>query len=134
MSEAHDRHMIALMAEQIRTQDNAITAEPIFMVQRCMRNHGIDTNYTDNAVWMHPGGDEVEPDLCSALDEWDHGYGRTWTEQDIEKWGNPNQYTLTGYADRWENVQPFFTRAGAEHYIEINGHNLRGPEPPRIFV
>lgn len=31
-------------------------------------------------------------------------------------------------------MQPFFTRAGAEHYLEINGHNLRGPEPLRIFV
>lgn len=42
--------------------------------------------------------------------------------------------TRTAYQGTWENVQPFFTRKGAEEYLRINGHNLRGREEPRIYV
>lgn len=42
--------------------------------------------------------------------------------------------TRTAYQDSWENVQPFFTRKGAEEYLRINGHNLEGKEKPRIYV
>lgn len=56
-------------------------------------------------------------------------------DQLFRDWCDENDsYTKTGYQDTWENVQPFFTRAGAERYLRINGHNLRGHEPPRIFV
>lgn len=56
----------------------------------------------------------------------------------FKDWCDENDnYTKTAYQDTWENVQPFFTRAGAEEYLRINGHNLRGrsaKEAPRIYV
>lgn len=43
--------------------------------------------------------------------------------------------TKTAYQDSWETVQMFFTEVGAEEYLRVNGHNLRGgKEPPRIYV
>jgi hypothetical protein len=56
-------------------------------------------------------------------------------EQHFEDWCDENEnYTKTAYQDSWENVQPFFTRKGAEEYLRINGHNLEGKEKPRIYV
>jgi len=56
-------------------------------------------------------------------------------EQHFEDWCDENEnYVKTAYQDTWENVQPFFTRKGAEEYLRINGHNLQGKEPPRIYV
>lgn len=122
------------MAHQVSTQDNLCTAEPIFVVQRCRRTCGVSLEGAENVGWLSPDGEEVEPDLCAALAAWDAGVGKEWSDEDTERWGSPNDYTLTGYVDTWENIQPFFTRAGAENYIEVNGHNLRGPHPPRVFV
>jgi hypothetical protein len=36
-----------------------------------------------------------------------------------------------GRFGQWQNVQPFFTKDAADHYIYLNGHNLRAP---RIYV
>lgn len=73
------------MAQQVATQDNAITANPIFMVQRCVRNHGIDPSCTDHTVWVSSDGDEADPELCAALEDLDDGYGRSWTDEERER-------------------------------------------------
>lgn len=56
-------------------------------------------------------------------------------EQHFEDWCEGNDaWIKTAYKDSWENVQPFFTRAGAEEYLRVNGHNLRGTKDARIYV
>lgn len=53
----------------------------------------------------------------------------------FKNWCDENEsYTKTAYQDTWENVQPFFTRKGAEEYLHANKHNLTDKEPPRVYV
>jgi hypothetical protein len=116
------------MSEELRTQDNAITANPIFMVQQKKRIYGFDGGYTDHFVYLDTENDHVEV----SEQEQREAYAKS-PEKDVlvfEDWRD-DQYERTGYLDHWENVQPFFTRKGAEEYIRINGHNLKSPQ---IFV
>lgn len=56
----------------------------------------------------------------------------TEEERDVElRPGPPGTWEEVGYVDTWETVQSFFTRQGADWYIEKNRHNL---EEPRIYV
>jgi len=89
----------------------------------------IDTDY---AKWLElyyqpqPGDTEEYKQECYAQ------FIEVAKEELFEEWCDDNEnYTKTAYQDFWENVQPFFTRKGAEGYIEINGHNLKDP---RIYV
>jgi hypothetical protein len=129
MTGKHD--LLKQMAENLRSQDNACTANPIFVVQQRRRVYGFDPGYSNNVVYMHDEGFEV------SEEERQEEYGEALAEADededfpdFEDWCEEN-YTLTAYQDFWDNVQPFFTRAGAEEYVRINGHNLKDP---RVYV
>ena len=105
----------------IQTQDNACTAHPIFMVQSQRRIYGMDPDYSEEFVWLHADEcDEVDSILAAELEG---EYQKTYDERE--------GYRRVAYMDLWENVQPFFTRAGAEDYLARNGHNLK---TPRIYV
>jgi hypothetical protein len=112
------------MAQEIRTQDNACTAEPIYVVQQRKRMYGIDPDLCDDGevVWLDcmNDHDEIEAEEAKKLED-------TYNET-LEV---PENYTRTGYMDTWEFVQPFFTKKGAEEYIEANRHRLTDP---RIYV
>ena len=110
------------MKHHIHTQDNDSTAEPIFIVQQRQRIYGFDHDYSDNTVWLDGWNDcaEIEGDKKNKLEE---EYQKTLTV--------PDGYYRTCYLDQWEFVQPFFTRVGAERFIESNRHNLTNP---RIYV
>jgi hypothetical protein len=110
------------MGEQIRTQDNLATADPIFAVQRCVRTYGLDLAWVDDYVWINGDGNEWCPGEEGSPEDPD------------DEWFTDNDYRAVGYRDAWITVQPFFTRAGAQRYLEENAHNLTGPEPPRIYV
>lgn len=104
-----------------------ITAHPIFMVQERRRIWGMHPDHADSVVWIDDEGCEVnlealacECDELAGLDSWER-----------EDWAKDRGYSKSGYRDEWVHRQPFFTRAGAEEYIRINGHNL---ESPRIWV
>lgn len=114
---------IAEIAEDVRTQDNRITANPIFIVQQKRRITGLDPQYADSdkIVWIEDGYGEVkDPDEIKRLDA---EYEKTYTE--------PDGYTRSGYLDIWEFVTACFTENGCEDYLRQNGHNLR---EPRIYV
>jgi hypothetical protein len=139
MSDDNHAYLVA-MAREIMNQDNACTAEPIFMVQRHRRTYGFDPAYTDNHVYVDDEHNEVtdfSDYLCPecskplAVEDMDDEACTTCNaDLDLGNWC----LTKTVYQDSWENVQPFFTRKGAEEYLRINGHNLEGAEKPRIFV
>lgn len=169
--------LLVAMAKEIKTQDNACTHEPIYVVQRHRRTYGFDTAYgDDNVVYVTSDDygevsleerreeyaaamededtDEEEKDIgIDTYEEWLKLYDKrhddtdeekrvryasfveSCKEQHFEDWCDNNEnYTKTAYQDHWENVQPFFTRKGAEEYLRSNKHNLRGIEEPRIFV
>lgn len=92
------------------TQDNRITADPIFVVQQRHRIYGFDPDYSDDVVWL----DEE----CNEMDCGDEE-------------GEESEYTRTAYVDQWEFVTACFTEAAADAYIAANSHNLK---EPRVYV
>lgn len=79
--------------------------------------------------------DPAEADTEELRDKLYAAHVERCKEDHFKDWCDENEnYTKTAFQDTWENVQPFFTRAGAEEYLQRNGHNLRGREEPRIYV
>lgn len=99
------------IGKEMLTQDNAITAEPIFLVQQTHRVYGIELDRVDdNVVWLDGDGDEVDPDELR------------------EKAGKfPDTWRKVGFLEMKVYVQPFFTRAAAEAFIAANRINLFEP-------
>lgn len=135
---------LVAMAKELHAQDNLATAHPIFMVQQLCRTYGFDPAYSDDKVvyinedgitvtidpngedpYLCPNEDCAKPLSLEAMDdEYCNHCDHSFTHGD---WC----LTRTAYQDTWDNVQPFFTRKGAEEYLRINGHNLK---EPRIYV
>lgn len=107
------------MAEQMRTQDNAITAHPLFVVYQKDRVTGMDTDYTedDHIVWYN-SADVYEADerKHKVLERYYNYFGQ-----------EPENWTRTGYVEKKKFVTACFTRAAAENYIQRNRHNLKKP-------
>jgi hypothetical protein len=139
------------LGERILTQDNAITADPIFVVQQRRRVYGFESGYGEGRAFLSDEGDEwsqadidelvarervidaetkeareLDPDV--DIDREPLSEDDDEAEAEVLRRHNISE---TEYRDFWENVQPFFTRAGAEHYMAINGHNL---SHPRLYV
>lgn len=119
------------IAENLRTQDNAITADPIFMVQRLERTYGFDPAYCEE--WMLRDNEGTEYQSKEVKHDWD-----AWDWDDISheefkaRHGvRPGDLEKVYFRETWTNVMPCFTRAGAEAYLKINGHNLG---KTRIYV
>lgn len=110
--------------KELQTQDNAITANPIFIVERADRQFGYDPSYTENIAWV----DGEFPDI-EVTEENDRVLFRRLESGEAflpgaEEHGREEFWVRTAYKDRWEHVQPFLTRRGAEEYIRDNAHNL----------
>lgn len=106
------------IAKQIVTQPNNCTAEPYFVVQERVTVTGIDFDYTDDVAWVDCEGEVYLPgseDFGNA----EMRYQETSKE--------PEDWTRTGYAFRWESREFFLTRAGAENYIATKSHRHSGP-------
>ena len=113
---------MAQIAEHLRTQDNRITAHPIFAVQQKVVDYQIERGEGDGHSWHHVEGDWLEANertsrRLDALDEDgradEHGCIRGWCRVD--------------YRIRWEFVTACFTEAGCQEFIRVNGHNLQEP-------
>jgi len=104
----------------IKTQDNRITDQPMFIVQQKVRDYGYDSDYTDDYIW-YSNEDAMEASSEQAYnldndtfsDEYDHEWEKKY------------------YIERWEFVTACFTEQGCKNYLKINGHNLR---EPRIYA
>jgi hypothetical protein len=110
---------IPTIAANLRTQDNRITASPVFVVQQKRRVYGLEES--DTYIWVdNRTGEEVDEEKATDI------------EVAVDEIGeDPSCYRRSYYRDEWVFCQPFFTEAGAQRYIDINGHNLR---EPRIYV
>lgn len=114
--------LLAGIGENLRTQDNRITTNPIFAVQQIRRIYGLDPEYGENIVWLQRDGDYVEADAE------EHTKLEAQYQETLEE---PEGWTRTAYHDEWEFVTACFTEKGCKDYIARNGHNLNGP---RIYV
>ena len=112
------------LAAQMKGQDNAATAHPIFVVQQRHRIHGIDPNYSDLFEWIDVEGRAADAEEHERLEA-------AFQQDEDDDEGERQFWTRAHYVDSWENVQPFFSRSGAEGYMARNRHNLTDP---RIYV
>lgn len=102
------------IGERIRTQDNRITADPIFAVQKLVKDI-VPEGYEDSYEWC-----ETESgDYCIA-DK------RTAARLDLlhEDGRDTGKWQKFFYRERWEFVTACFTEAGANEHIRLNGHNI----------
>lgn len=132
---------LVALGKDLLTQDNLCTHEPIFMVQQRNRVYGFDPIYTDDhIVWIDSDACEYSKEKRDKLLEemradWrEEGKGADdieFLDEDSDEFLERFALTRTAYQDFWENIQPFFSRAGAEEYIAANAHNLKHP---RVYV
>lgn len=112
-------NLIAL-AHELRTQDNAYTAHPIYIVQEEEFIYGIDSEYCDEYHWLFPDDGEV-----FTVPE--DGEGLPLDEEQAEEFGYEKVY----YHRQWKFKCAHLTLKAAEQYIETQRHNLKNP---RVYV
>lgn len=112
--------LLQSMGENLRTQDNRITAHPIFLIQQKIRDYGYEEDYATDFDWMFDDESIDDEKEIESLNE------KESNGDEI-----PEGYYRVGYKTRWETVQPFFTEKGAIDYLAINSHNLH---ETRIYV
>jgi hypothetical protein len=101
----------------LETQDNRITAHPMFIVQQKRK---ISSENSDEYEWVDDEWCEVDAKKSAALDRYYERFDRA-----------PEGYTRHQIAIIWEFVTACFTEQGCKDYIACNGHNLH---EPRIYV
>lgn len=108
---------------ELKTQDNRITSDPIFLVQERKRIYGMDTNFLDDdqIIWYHCDGVEADEDEKVFLDDLDESGG------DID-----DCWDKVGYIEEDKTVQSFFTEKAAQDFIDRNKHRYEGK--PSIYV
>lgn len=109
------------IANNLKTQDNRITANPIFIVEQLKRVYGVGSAWTEAFVWMTDEGDEASPEIAKAFEIVHRENGADQIDD----------FHRVGYKEYWQAVQPFFTEAAANRYIRANGHNLN---KTRVYV
>lgn len=90
------------IGDRLRTQDNQCTANPMFCVQKLVRDVGYDPAYAADTMWIDmESGDhqEVRPNTPGAEE--------------------------FGWKERWETVMVAFTEEGCNEYMRLNGHNIK---------
>jgi hypothetical protein len=136
------------IGQELLTQDNAITADPIFIVEQRDRIYGMDTSLGCDTCLLDDDYNEMdEKDLAEYREQYadelkrfaeDNGIEvddedfmvHFLTQTDDSSCARFN-VTYTSYVDRWTFVTACFTNKEAERYIEENRHNLK---EPRVFV
>lgn len=96
------------IAREIKTQDNRITADPLFCVFEKDRIYGLDPDYSDK--WERCNSDYQ----CSC-------------DPDSPCENKSDECRKVNYVERDRFVNAHFTEKAALHHIKINGHNLTRP-------
>ena len=103
------------LGELIRTQDNAMTNEPLFVVYERERIYTSDN--AEGHEWRNDDWTEqADEATAERLDE---------QFEDADK--EPEGWHRCEYIERNRFVTACFSRVGAERYIAMNGHNLTRP-------
>jgi len=120
-----------MLVNNLRTQDNQCTQNPLYVVQERIVDVGYDPDYSgDSILWVDTtSGDytlfkTVEEAAQVLVDEGD----KTAEEaREIVECGDieENGFKATGYKIRWEFVSAHLTMAAARRYIAENSHHCR---------
>ncbi|MCN8302786.1 ead/Ea22-like family protein [Escherichia coli] len=105
-----------IIGENIRTQDNRITSDPMFCVYQ-KREIVVDADYDyDRIVWVDEDGNESNKRQSLRLELLHENF-----REPPEKWRR------VAVKDIDEFVTCCFTEQGCKDYLAVNGHNLRLP-------
>ncbi|EOL1126408.1 ead/Ea22-like family protein [Escherichia coli] len=105
-----------IIGENIRTQDNRITSDPMFCVYQ-KREIVVDADYDyDRIVWVDEDGNEANKRQSRRLELLHENF-----REPPEKWRR------VAVKDIDEFVTCCFTEQGYKDYLAANGHNLRLP-------
>ena len=110
---------LTALSTELRTQDNACTAEPMFVVYQIKRIYGLDPDYTEETTWTHSEGEETDPEIIAALEALDDAGSPTIHDG--------TAYERVGYIDIDQFVTVCLTRKGAEAFIAQMKHRLNKP-------
>lgn len=132
-----NRKLLQHIGDLLRTQDNRITGEPLFCVQKMRRVYGIDPQWgEDKYIWQYTECSEVtyesDEDLRDALlEEADDDAPRRFAESypdghfaDQMEWEGSGVHEKIYYVAYWETVTVHFTEEAADLYVKQNAHNL----------
>jgi hypothetical protein len=110
------------IGQRILSQDNRMTADPIFLVQERIEL-SCDEGCADAFVWYRKDGDgeRVDDETFEKLEELDSAFFYEDGEQEFL-----NEHCKIGIQYRWEYVMCAFTEEGANEYITLNGHRHKG--------
>lgn len=103
------------IGELLRTQDNRITHNPIFIIEEEEKIWGVDSEYDyDGRIWINHDYDydEIEDERLLKVLDYRYQYG-----EDIKNYG------VVFYRTAWKFVTACFTEKGCEDFIKIDGHN-----------
>ncbi|HFG2996081.1 TPA: ead/Ea22-like family protein [Escherichia coli] len=105
-----------IIGENIRTQDNRITSDPMFCVYQ-KREIVVDADYDhDRIIWVDEDGNEANKRQSRRLELLHENF-----REPPEKWRR------VAVKDIDEFVTCCFTEQGCKDYLAANGHNLRLP-------
>ncbi|EMG9443122.1 ead/Ea22-like family protein [Escherichia coli] len=105
-----------IIGENIRTQDNRITSDPMFCVYQ-KREIVVDADYDyDRIVWVDEDGNEANKRQSRRLELLHENF-----REPPEKWRRVAVKNID------EFVTCCFTEQGCKDYLAANGHNLRLP-------
>ena len=117
-----DAETLRTMGANIRTQYNAGTADPMFVVFQKKMVTGLESGYEDFWIWVSDdNGDYEEADADTAV-----------VLKRLFDAGDPliiGGRTYKRMGCRWIDMfcAAFLTQKGAEDYLVCNGHNLKQP-------
>lgn len=111
---------LSAIGEQIRTQDNRCTADPIFVVEQKRTYVGSEGYGESRLEWVDEEGNFADDKVAGHLER---NYRTTFVE--------PKKWRRLFVFDVWEFVTACFTEQGCKDYLALNGHNLN---EPRIYA
>lgn len=124
--EQHGHEKLNVIGELIRTQDNRITDQPMFIVQQ-KREYVCDEErtlgfYSTRHAWINTNeGFDVDEKKSARLEA---AFKKTYGSK-------PKKHERICLGTIWEFVTACFTEQGCKDYLAINGHNLN---EPRIYA
>lgn len=130
---------LAETAKELTTQDERITANPIFMVQHKVKVGPLPAGYGDHSEFVDLRADErqvwaTRDEAVAAIFEREGFERGDHCEYEIDEILELQGVVEFGYRYEWHHVQPFLTEKAAKAHIECNGHNLGGRANCRVYV
>lgn len=117
------------ISENLKTQDNRMTADPMFVVFQ-KDDIVVDEDYDhDVIVWVDDEGNKADPETVDQLNDMRADMvGVYYMENEIEL-GDEERQEWRRFAIKETDkfVTACFTEAGAKAYLNRDGHNLKKP-------